>query len=514
MISNDSRTAKSIKNSTVSLVFYFVNIALGFVSRKVFIDNLGTEVLGLNTTATNLLQLLNLAELGIGIAIASSLYKPLAGKDWKQVGDIVSLQGWVYRRIAFVIGGGGVLLMCFFPWIFAKAELPAWYPYGAFGVLLMSSLLSYFITYKQIILTADQKEYKITYSYRAILLLRTVAQIGAVSFLNNGYVWWLILQLVFDFGAAFVLNLVIKKEYPQLRTELSRGNELRKRYPDITRKVKQVFFHKLAASVLTQTSPLILYAYASLSMVTLYGNYMLIVSGVTVLVSSMFNSMMASVGNLVAQCEPERVLRVFHELFSIRFLISATACFCVYSLTPSFITLWVGNEYQLGNMVLGLMTAILYLSLTRNVVDSCLNAYGLFHDIWAPVSETILNIGSSVLLGYFWGLPGILCGILLSLFVIVFLWKPYFLFSRGFKVSMSIYVGMYAKHTAAMAIVWGLTILLLSKVPLKASSSGLSFVGYSLLAALFFGGLLAAVLAMTNRGMRDFFSRMRYILNR
>ena len=63
MISNDSRTAKSIKNSTVSLVFYFVNIALGFVSRKVFIDNLGTEVLGLNTTATNLLQLLNLAEL-------------------------------------------------------------------------------------------------------------------------------------------------------------------------------------------------------------------------------------------------------------------------------------------------------------------------------------------------------------------------------------------------------------------------------------------------------------------
>ena len=69
MAKTDSRTSKSIKNSSVALVFYFINLILQFFSRKIFLDYLGAEVLGLNTTATNLLQFLNLAELGVGAAI-------------------------------------------------------------------------------------------------------------------------------------------------------------------------------------------------------------------------------------------------------------------------------------------------------------------------------------------------------------------------------------------------------------------------------------------------------------
>ena len=90
MAKTDSRTSKSIKNSSVALVFYFINLILQFFSRKIFLDYLGAEVLGLNTTATNLLQFLNLAELGVGAAIACTLYKPLAEKDTDTINEIVS----------------------------------------------------------------------------------------------------------------------------------------------------------------------------------------------------------------------------------------------------------------------------------------------------------------------------------------------------------------------------------------------------------------------------------------
>ena len=43
----ESRTAKSLKNSVVALGFYFVNLILQFFSRKIFLDHLGAEVLGL-----------------------------------------------------------------------------------------------------------------------------------------------------------------------------------------------------------------------------------------------------------------------------------------------------------------------------------------------------------------------------------------------------------------------------------------------------------------------------------
>lgn len=63
-------------------------------------------------------------------------------------------------------------------------------------------------------------------------------------------------------------------------------------------------------------------------------------------------------------------MSVFEELFSVRFLLSCTVCFGVYMLTPAFITLWIGPEYVLDNLTLGLMVVTLYISLARSTVDA------------------------------------------------------------------------------------------------------------------------------------------------
>ncbi|MDL2245627.1 sugar transporter, partial [Parabacteroides sp. OttesenSCG-928-J18] len=120
----ESRSAKTIRNAKVALIYYFINLVLNFFSRKIFIDYLGAEVLGLNTTATNLLGFLNIAELGIGAAIASSLYAPIFHKDKKTICEIVSVQGWLYRRVALIVLAGALVLMAFFPLIFEKADVP------------------------------------------------------------------------------------------------------------------------------------------------------------------------------------------------------------------------------------------------------------------------------------------------------------------------------------------------------------------------------------------------------
>ena len=45
----ETRTEKSVRNAKVALIFYLVQILLGFFSRKAFFDYLGSEILGLNT---------------------------------------------------------------------------------------------------------------------------------------------------------------------------------------------------------------------------------------------------------------------------------------------------------------------------------------------------------------------------------------------------------------------------------------------------------------------------------
>ena len=78
-MAEQSRTSKSLKNIAVALLFLAVNLLLQFFCRDVFLERLGAEVLGLNTTAGNLLQFLNIAGLGpIFGAIMGVMFGPAA----------------------------------------------------------------------------------------------------------------------------------------------------------------------------------------------------------------------------------------------------------------------------------------------------------------------------------------------------------------------------------------------------------------------------------------------------
>lgn len=453
MSNSESRTAKSMKNAKVALVFYFINLVLQFFSRKIFLEYLGAEVLGLNTTAQNLLGFLNLAELGIGSAVAYNLYKPLFEKNTQAINEIVSVQGWLYRRVAYAVIAGACILMCFFPLIFAKAQVPLWYTYGSFIVLLGGALLSYFINYRQIVLTADQKEYKITLNVQGFKILKVVLQILAIRYLSNGYVYWMILELLFSATAAVVLDRVLKREYPWLKSSPMQGKELKSKYPEIITKTKQVFFHQIGGFVLEHTSPLIIYSYASLTLVAIYGNYMLIVAGVAAIVSAPLKSVNAGIGDLVTEGDKKRIKAVFWQFTSFRVWLASVVCFGIYKLGHSFIILWVGKGFVLEQSAFIVIIVIAFIGLTRTN-EPFLAAYGLFYDIWAPIVEAVLNLSLSIVLGRFYGLTGILSGVLISLLVIVCGWKPYFLYKCGFKDSILEYVLKYIKYLILLGILF------------------------------------------------------------
>lgn len=446
-----SRTTKSIKNAQIALTFYFLNLILQFFSRKIFLDYLGSEVLGLNTTAQNLLGFLNIAELGIGTAVAYNLYKPLYDDNRKAINDIVSIQGWLYRRIAYIVIGGSAILMCFFPIIFAKAQVPLWYTYGSFIALLASALLGYFVNYKQIVLSADQKEYKITLCIQGVKFIKVLIQIFVIWLLDNGYLYWIITEIIMACVTSLVLNKIITKEYPWLHTTVKQGKSLQKQYPSIISKTKQVFYHQIASFVLTQTSPLIIYAYASLSLVAIYGNYLLIISGVSQLINALLNSVNAGVGNLVAEGNKQHIKDIYWEITTLRMWIAATICFGIYMLSHPFIKLWVGEEFILPQTAFYILIVNTFIGMTRTN-DTFLAAYGLYQDVWAPIAEAFLNLGFSVLLGYFYGLTGILLGVTISLLIIVCSWKPYFLYKVGFKEPIQDYLTHYFKYLLVMLI--------------------------------------------------------------
>lgn len=434
MKKND-RTSKVLKNAKISLLFVLVLLFLNFISRSVFINSLGPEILGLNTIATNLIGFLNLAELGISAAIASSLYKPLAENNKKDIAEIIAVQGWMYKKIAYIIMISAIFLMFFFPIIFKKTELPLWYAYSIFGVLLLSSLLTYFITYKQVLLVADMKEYKLIFVIKGAQILKIIFQILALIYLTNSFFYWVILELIYGISSAMILKKIIEEEYPWLNINKSEGRKLKDKHQYIIKHTKQLFFHKFSAFVLMQTTPIVIFAYASLTMVSIYDNYMMIVIGIVSLTTAVFSSLQPAIGNLVATKKTKEVLNFFYEYASLRFWLASVVCVVFYFQSNSFISLWVGEEFILEKNVFLCFVIYLFLSLTR-VVDPFIYAYSLYGDIYAPILEAFINLTLSIVLGYLFGLQGILIGVIVSLLIIIFFWKPYYVFNNGFSLGV------------------------------------------------------------------------------
>ena len=370
-----SRTARVIQNAKVALFFYCINLILQFFSRKIFLDYLGAELLGLNTTAQNLLQFLNLAESGLGTAIAFALYKPLSSGNRLEINEIVSIQGWFYRWVGLFVITGSLVLMAFFPCFFAKAQVPLTYAYGTFIAFLISALLGYFVNYKMIVLSADQKEYKITIETQSIKAIKVVVQMFVICTFSHGYVWWMCLEAIAATILAIRLNCCVNKEYSWLKPDISKGGLLRFKYPYLMTKIKQLFFHHMAGYVLLQSTPLIIYGFTTLTTVAIYGNYLVIVNGCVLLVTSFFQGINASVGNLVAEGNFIQIKKVFWQICTLKLFIAGLMSSGIYFTSAPFIENWVGKEYVMSSMSLMVMTAIYFIQMSRTC-EIFISAYG------------------------------------------------------------------------------------------------------------------------------------------
>lgn len=434
-MAQESRTIKSLKNAEVSVVYYTINLILGFWSRNVFYKYLGSEVLGLDTTASTLLSFLNLAELGVGSTVGYFLYKPMFDNDTHTMNEIVALQGWIYRRIAFVIIGASLILMCFFPIIFAKIDLPMWYPYCTFLAMLLGSMLGYFMNYRQCVLNADQKGYKVTRVTNGASIFFKIVLILLLPVVSFPYILYISTTVLGSLFGCLWLNHVLKKEYPWLHHAELTGRQLLKKYPKMLKTTGLIFFHQICSFVVFKISPFIMYAFTSLTTVAYYGNYLIVIDKAKDILSMAFSSTGNGVGNLIASNDHKHTLEVFWELIDSRLCISFGCIFVIGEITEPLISIWLSPNYLLGKGVLFLVCLLSFMTINRTTIDEYKNGFGLFQDIWAPVVEGVINLGVALVGGYFLGITGVLLGTVASNIIIVFGWKPYYIFKKAFKMN-------------------------------------------------------------------------------
>ncbi len=184
-----SRLHKSILNAGVSLLFYFLSLFVTFFSRRIFLESFGDDFIGLTGTLSNILGYLNLAELGIGISVSYFLYKPLQQNNQAAINEILSIFGYLYKRIGCIILVIGCFISLFFPMFFRQENIGLGIIYFSFFSILGSSLIGYFINYRQLLLSADQKNYIVAIYTQSAGIIKTILQIYFAYTYKNFYLW-------------------------------------------------------------------------------------------------------------------------------------------------------------------------------------------------------------------------------------------------------------------------------------------------------------------------------------
>lgn len=512
---NESRVRKTLLNARVNLIFYFITLFLSFFSRKIFLDCLGVNFVGLTGTLENLLGFLNLAELGIGSAIGYVLYKPLFDKDRGKITEIISVMGYLYRWIGIIILVSGIILSFFIPLIFPSESTGFDYKliYFAYYTFLSSSLIGYFINYRQNLLGADQKNYIVAAYYQTINIIKILIQIALAYYTRNLYLWILI-QFVFGIIYCFILNWKINQTYPWLKTKIKEGKRLLKVHSIILTKTKQLFIQKISYFAQYQTVPFLTYAFVNLGVVALYGNYTIITTKLSQFANTFLESSGASIGNLVAEGNKTKIIKLFWELLNMRYFMAGCFAFAILNLINPFITVWLGPQYLLPDIIIYLLVTDVFIQYIRGGVMQFMYGYGLFADIWAPISEIVINLSVAVIGGMKWGLPGILMGGIVSQFLIVGIWKPIYLYWKGFELPIYRYwVGLFKLLACVFVPFFILLWFVVPWIGINPYEGYLSWILYAIVLFSMYALFSFATLFVFNKGMRDFTARFIKIKN-
>ena len=472
------RTISSIKNLIVAFGGQFIGIIISFVARIVFLKILNAEYLGINGLFTNILTILCLAELGIGSAMNFSLYKPLAEQNKEKIKSLMYLYKKAYIIIGIIILVLGIAISPLLPYFINEMPDIPENIYFIYILFVINTGISYFFSYKRALIISDQKRYIATFYRYAFYFLLNVAQIICLLVTRN-YILFLILQIIFTLLENIFVSIKANKMYPYLK-EKNIDRLLKEETKEIKKNVLALILHKVGGILGNCKDNIIISKFIGLTEVGIYSNYYLIISALNTIIGQFFSSIVASIGNLGATENKEKLKNIFDNVFFMNFWIYGFSSICLYILFNDFITLWLGEEYLLSIGVMLIIVIDFFIEGMRKTVLTFKDGLGLFwYDRYKPVFSLIVSLVASIILVQKIGLAGVFIGTIISTLTTAFWIEPYVLYKYGLKAKLREYFKQCIKYTIITILVALLTIFIVNT--LFTSVNILTFIGKLLL---------------------------------
>ncbi|EOU2062761.1 O-unit flippase, partial [Clostridium perfringens] len=443
------RTKKAIINSSVNIISFLISFVPNLIIRRIFMETLGNDMLGLNSLYTNIIGWLSIIEMGIGSAIIYLLYKPFVNNDKKSIRAYIKFYGWFYKIIGFIILILGILIIPFLKY-FIKGQINIKMASLVFLLFLINSFITYLFSNRLCILNVAQEDYKITIGITTSKLIIAIFQIIMFK-IYPSFILFILIQLIINFIYFWMMNLYVTKCYPWL----NQGNEKIEynEKKELMKNIRAMFMHKIGSLVVNSTDNIVISKFVGLGALANYTNYQIIISALQSIVSQGLSGLTSSIGNMIASENKEQWYETYKKIFFINFWIVSFITISLYNTLNQFVMIWMGKDFLLDKLTFVVILINMYFSSMRGSVEQFKNASGNFYqDRYAAIFESLINLISSLILVNKIGISGVFIGTLISNFTVVFWTKPYVVYKYVFNKNLIEYFKLYFRYLAISVI--------------------------------------------------------------
>lgn len=450
-----SRTEYSLINMFTGMVGYGINTVIGFVCRIIFVRTLSADYLGVNGLFANILSVLSLAELGISSAIIYALYKPLAEKDEKKIASIMQFYRKAYMAIGTVVAIVGLVMIPFLKVIIQHPPAISENIYHLYLLQLLTTVISYFFSYRQSLLTAAQRQYIVSgYNY-VITIAQSILQI-LYLLLTHAYIGYLVIQIIGGISYNVWVSRKAAKDYPYI-TAKNIDPLPKEEQRSLFRNIKALAVNKVSGVLVNSTDNIAITYFTGIGSVGLASNYTLLSATVGQIIGLVFNALPGSIGNLNASESDDTRYRFFNVLSLMNFWLFGWGAIGIALVSSDLVKLLFGADYVLP-MYIPLIIAIN--SYTIGMLQASYtykSTLGLFrYGQYLLIFTGVINLLLDIILGRLWGIFGIYFATLIARLCTNWWYEPYAVYKYGLKKNPMIYWVRYVKNLCILAFTGGI----------------------------------------------------------
>ena len=404
------RRKKLILNTIAAIFSQLVTFTCGLVVPRLIIEYYGSATNGLISSITHFLAFFAVTELGINAVVRASLYKPLAVRDENEVSKVLISSKRFFNKIGFFLCLYSLLLMVYFPLFVDHSN-------GYFGTAVLvfaiafHSIASYLfgIVYVQL-LNADQCSYVQLTTTAFTTVLSTIFAVVLIHLGASVETMKVCAALVF-IVKPFLLRWYVNRHYHLDFSIKFTGEPIKQKWNGLAQHI--------ATYVLKHADVVILTWFSTLTNVSIYYVYNLVVNGLYSLIAVLNTGTLSLFGDMIAKNEKVKLDKTF-SAFEMLLHAFVTFLFAVAGmLIIPFIQVYTQGITDTNYIVPAFAVVILLANgmfCLRIPYNLIVMAAGHFKETQnSAFIEAGLNIVVSVILVIKYGLVGVAIGTLVAM---------------------------------------------------------------------------------------------------